>query len=97
VAYYLLEYAYVPDIVERRAPLREEHLARIAEAVRRGEVVLAGALSDPVDRGILVWSVDDAAPVEAFAAADPYVVGGLVDSWTVRPWTVVDGTAFKAA
>jgi hypothetical protein len=29
--------------------------------------------------------------VERFAAADPYVVHGLVTAWSVRPWDVVIG------
>jgi len=37
--------------------------------------------------------VDDAATVEAFVKGDPYVVGGLVMRWRIRPWTVVIGAA----
>ena len=97
VAYYLLEYAYVPDVVERRGPHRPGHLDLIRQAAERGEIVLAGALADPVDRGLFVWLVDDASRVEAFVAADPYVANGLVQSWAVRPWTVVAGTAFPSS
>jgi uncharacterized protein len=88
--YLVLEYALADDYLERRAALREEHLALAREAHERGDLVLAGALPDPFDRALLVW---DAEPevVERFAASDPYVVQGLVTSWTVRPWNVVVG------
>lgn len=91
MAYFLLEYHLVPDYVDRRTPLRPEHLDLARAASDRGDLVLAGALTDPVDRAVLVWRVDDAAVVEAFAEADPYVREGLVRSWSVRPWTVVIG------
>jgi hypothetical protein len=31
--------------------------------------------------------------VERFATEDPYVKGGLVTRWVVRPWTTVVGEA----
>ena len=86
----VLEYSLANDYVERRAALREEHLALAQAAHARGELLLAGALPDPYDRALLVW----AAPrevVEDFVARDPYVVRGLVTGWMIRPWTVVIG------
>jgi uncharacterized protein len=46
----VLEYALVEDYLERRAALREEHLALARAAHERGELLLAGALPDPFDR-----------------------------------------------
>jgi hypothetical protein len=86
----LLEYELADDYLERRAALREEHLALARSAHERGELLLAGALPDPYDRALLVWTADRAV-VERFAAADPYVVHGLVTGWSVRPWDVVVG------
>ncbi|NHC46109.1 YciI-like protein [Motilibacter aurantiacus] len=91
----LLEYVLVDDYVERRAPLRQEHLALAAAAVERGELVLGGALSEPADRALLVWDVPDRSVVEAFVQQDPYVSQGLVREWSIRPWTVVVGTALR--
>ena len=87
----LLEYALVEDYIERRAALRDEHLALARAAHERGELLLAGALADPPDRAVLVWATEDRATVTAFVEQDPYVREGLVTSWTVRPWTVVIG------
>ena len=88
--YLVLEYALADDYLERRAALREDHLALARAAHERGELVLAGALPDPFDRALLVWDTEPEV-VERFASADPYVVQGLVTSWTVRPWNVVVG------
>ena len=86
-----LFYDLVDDYLERRTALREDHLALARAAHDRGELLLAGAMSDPYDQALLVWSTDDVAAVEAFAKADPYVVNGLVTSWRVRTWNVVIG------
>ena len=85
----VLEYRLADDYLQRRAALREEHLALVAQ---QDALVLAGALDDAT-RALLVFRGDDPAPVEAFAQADPYVVHGLVTAWTVRPWNVVAGSA----
>ncbi len=89
--YYVLQYDYVENVVEKRAPLREAHLKLARGAHARGELVLGGALADPVDTGLLVFKVEDRAVVERFVREDPYVKGGIVRSWRVRPWTVVIG------
>lgn len=87
--YSLLLYDYVDDIVERRAPFREAHLALISEAHDRGVVLMAGALVDPVDGAAIVFTTDDRGVVEDFVSKDPYVQGGLVRSWRIRSWNVV--------
>ena len=89
--YWLLLYDLVDDYLDRRTPLRTEHLGLATAAHERGELVMAGALADPADRAVLVFRADDASTAEAFAASDPYVRNGLVASWTVRSWTVVIG------
>lgn len=86
----LLEYTLADDYLERRAALREDHLALAQAAHERGELLLAGALPDPHDRALLVWTAPREV-VERFVAADPYVSQGLVTGWTIRPWAVVVG------
>jgi hypothetical protein len=51
---------------------------------------LGGALADPVDTGLLVFT--DKGVAESFAQQDPYVANGLVTKWSVRQWTVVAGS-----
>jgi hypothetical protein len=85
--HYILFYELVEDYINRRGPLREQHLTLLRAAQQRGEVVLAGALANPPDRAVLVFRSKEAA--EAFAQADPYVQNGLVTSWRVRELTAV--------
>jgi uncharacterized protein YciI len=89
--HFLLLYDVVDDYVERRAPLRAAHLALARRAADRGELVLGGALADPVDGAVLLFRGSSPAAAEAFAAADPYVREGLVTRWRVRRWTTVVG------
>jgi len=89
--YFILQYDYVENAVEKRAPFREGHLAIARAAHARGEIVLAGALADPVDGAVFVFRVEDREAVERFAREDPYVRNGIVTRWRVRPWTVVIG------
>jgi uncharacterized protein YciI len=86
----VLEYALADDYLERRAALREEHLSLARAAHERGELLLAGALPDPFDRALLVWTAPREV-VERFVQEDPYVRQGLVTGWTIRDWSVVIG------
>ncbi len=89
--YYLLRYEYVPDIVERRAPFRAEHLSKASELHDRGVIAMAGAAGDPPDHAVFVFATDRRDDVEEFARTDPYVLNGLVTDWRVDPWNVVIG------
>lgn len=91
--HYLLIYEVVDDYVTRRVPLRAEHLALAREAKARGELVLAGALANPVDGAVLLFQGDSPAAAQRFAESDPYVKNGLVKSWRVREWSTVVGDA----
>jgi len=89
--YYALFYDVVDDFVSRRSPYREQHLRLASEAYRRGELLLAGALTEPADRALLVFRAPVLSVVEDLAQNDPYVIHGLVTRWEVRPWAVVIG------
>jgi uncharacterized protein YciI len=89
--HYLLMYQVADDYLERRGAYRDAHLALAWAASERGELVLAGALADPVDGAVLLFKGDSPAVAEDFARHDPYVLNGLVKGWRVRPWTTVAG------
>ena len=86
---YILFYDYGENAFERRAPYRDEHLGLANAAHARGDVVLAGAFTDPLDGAALVFRTREAA--EAFPQTDPYVASGLVTGWRIREWNVVVG------
>jgi uncharacterized protein YciI len=93
--YFALIYYVVDGFVSRRTAFREEHLRLVEKANRRGELILAGALGDPVDRALLVFRTQDRSIAEDFARNDPYVINGLVTKWEAQPWAVVIGNDSK--
>jgi uncharacterized protein len=93
MTHYLLFYEVADGYAERRIPFRQLHLAHASQAVGRGELVLGGALANPLDLAVLLFRGESPAAAEAFARADPYVINGLVRRWYVREWTTVVGAA----
>jgi len=85
----LLLYDYVEDILQRRPPHREAHLARIAQWIGEGGMLAAGPVGDPPTGALFVFGDIPEAEVEAFAEGDPYVAAGLVTAHRITPWTVV--------
>lgn len=89
--HFLLIYELAPSYLTDRPAYRAEHLRLAWEAAGRGELVMGGALDNPVDRALLLFQGENDAAAQAFAQADPYVKAGLVTRWTVRPWNTVVG------
>jgi uncharacterized protein len=89
--YFVLVYYVTQSYLEKRAAFREAHLTLARESNARGELLLAGALGDPIDRALLLFRAADRGVAEQFASKDPYVLNGLVERWEVQPWAVVVG------
>jgi uncharacterized protein YciI/heme-degrading monooxygenase HmoA len=94
--HYLLFYEAGEDYVSKRASLRAEHLEKAWQASAQGDLVLAGALADPVDGAVLLFKGDSPEIAERFAQSDPYVRCGAVKRWYVREWTTVAGEGAAA-
>lgn len=86
---HLLVYTYVEDMADRRGPYREAHLAAIRAERDAGHITLAGALGTPPTGGAIVWQGVTREEIEAFTAADPYVVNGLVTAQRIERWNLV--------
>jgi len=74
--HYLLFYEFGEDYLPRRAEFRNAHLEMAWKASERGELVLGGALTNPVDGAVLLFKGDSPEVAEKFAKADPYVTNG---------------------
>jgi uncharacterized protein YciI len=94
--HYLLFYDFVDGFATLRVPFRSVHLVHAQQAVARGELLLGGALANPMDGAVLLFQAASPAVVEKFATDDPYVTNGLVTKWRVREWTTVVGPAAAA-
>jgi uncharacterized protein YciI len=95
--HFLLFYEAPDNYEEARTPFRAAHLQHAREAVARGELVLGGALANPIDGAVLLFRGDSPTAAERFARTDPYVTNGVVRSWRIREWTTVvgDGAEMK--
>lgn len=90
--HYLLIYDTAPSYLTRRGEFRQAHLDMAWAAHDRGELVLGGAVGDPIDTALLLFRGDSPAAAEDFARADPYVKNGLIKHWVVKPWHTVAGS-----
>lgn len=89
--HYVLILNFSDSYETRRAEFRDTHLTRAWAAADRGELILAGALTDPLDTGLILFKGDGPGVVERFVADDPYVANGLVREWRIREWATVVG------
>lgn len=53
--YYLLNYTYVPDILEKRGPFREAHLGAAQQQQAAGKLIAGGAVGDPVEGAVFFF------------------------------------------
>jgi uncharacterized protein len=91
VKHYILFLEFDESYESRRPQFRNVHLEKAWAAVERGELILAGALTDPLDTGIILFRGESAEVVERFVKDDPYINNGLIRSWRIREWVTVVG------
>jgi uncharacterized protein len=100
--YYILFYKYIPDILEKRGPLRPKHLELVKEYDKMGYLLLGkpihflfiigGAYNPASEGGQLLFKASNKEVVEDFTKKDPYVQEKLVEKWEIKEWTVVAGS-----
>jgi uncharacterized protein YciI len=78
-----IEATYGPDAAERRAPVRAEHLRRIALLRQAGTIVEAGGYADMSGSLLLVRAADEAAAL-AVVRDDVYTKTGVWTGFRVR-------------
>jgi uncharacterized protein YciI len=88
-AHHLLLYDYVEDILERRIPHRDAHLARIADGLEAGRILMAGALGDPPNGAAIVFKGMPSSSIAKWVNEDPYFKAGLITDWRIERWNVV--------
>ncbi len=82
-----------PDGAARRDHHREQHLAHIHELEHEGRITFAGPIrNDANDRSIgavIVLEAADLDEARTIVDRDPFVVGGVFEKVTVRPFKQV--------
>ena len=88
----VLEYTYADNYLESREQYRADHLGRGGNRSNAANFCWAAPLEKSPSKGLLIFTGDNALEAaKAFAAADPYVINGVVTEWTASPWTTVLG------
>jgi len=84
---YALFYDYVPDILEKRVPFRESHLALARSYLAKGKLTAAGPFTPPT--GAMFIFKSEKRDVEEFVLNDIYVLRGLVTAHRIVEWNIV--------
>ena len=88
----------VPNSLEERMAARPEHVARLKKLVDEGRLVIAGPMPavdtlDPGEAGMtgsmIVAEFTSLEAAQAWADADPYIVAGVYEQVTVKPYIKV--------
>jgi uncharacterized protein YciI len=82
---WVAECAYGSDVVERRAPVRSRHLARMGELLAAGVVIEVGAFADMSGSLILLRALTEEA-ARAVIEADAYWQVGVWTGFSIRPF-----------
>jgi uncharacterized protein YciI len=85
---YVVRYESGPDVLELAPVHMAAHVAHYEDFAARGLLVALGTFEHPeVNGSMCVLTTPEAA--REFAATDPFVVHGVVRSFTVLAWTDV--------
>jgi hypothetical protein len=77
---------YCDDVLEKRAPYRDEHLARLQQLKDAGSLITLGPTTD-LRRVFGIFEGESADAVEALVKADVYWREGIWTSVAIHPWT----------
>lgn len=91
VKIFALEYTYVPNMAERRVPVRPAHLDYTKSYIEDKSLIAGGAFVPDMEAGLLLFRATRNA-VEIYAKSDPYVTTGLVTEYKIREWNVAVGS-----
>jgi uncharacterized protein YciI len=88
VTQFLLHYEYIPEVLEKRPPHREEHLKLAKDMVADG-TCLSGGPTGPVSMEVptgALFVFTNAEAAQDFVEKDPYVEHGIVTSHSIQEW-----------
>jgi len=76
--------------MEKRTAHRSNHFDLIQDYKSKGYFLMGGAFENQKS-ALLIFTVDDENIVQNFINSDPYVLNGVVTSWTLEKWNMVTG------
>jgi hypothetical protein len=82
---WVVEASYAPDAAETRAPIRPQHLARMARLKAAGTVIEVGGFADMSGSLLIVRAESEAAAIE-IARQDIYLQQGVWVELRAKPF-----------
>ena len=87
---YVLFYTSAENVAAKAGPVFAAHKAYYEQFVARGVLLLLGTFEDAqADGSMAVFTTREAA--EEFAAADPFVLNGVVTGYQIKGWNEAIG------
>ena len=96
--YYTIIGTDVPESLDRRLSVRQEHLARLEQLQNEGRLLTAGPFpgidsEDPGPAGfsgsLIIAEFNSLSEAQQWADNDPYIKAGVYDSVSVKPYKKV--------
>jgi uncharacterized protein YciI len=85
---YVVFYESSPDVLTLAPAHFPAHKARLDDFHARGLLMMVGTFADPVKEGSMaIFTTREGA--EEFVNGDPFMVHGVVSSWTLREWNEI--------
>lgn len=81
---YVLFYESSPEVLAKAPIHGAAHRAHWNEFLANGTLLMIGPFANAREGALGIFTTREAA--EHFAAADPFVLNGVVDRWYVREW-----------
>jgi uncharacterized protein YciI len=85
---YVVFYQAAPEVHQKARPHAAAHDAHLKEFHERGELLMVGTFADAQAHGAMaILRTREGA--EQFAAADPFVLNGVVSQFEIREWNEI--------
>jgi uncharacterized protein YciI len=88
---FILQYEYVENVLEKRAPYREAHLAVFGKQIQDGNVIIGGTIDYPPKGALSIFRNLTSEDIEQIVQQDPYFINGIVTKYTIKPYIAVIG------
>ena len=91
MAKFILLGSYCENVVERRTPFREAHLAGLQQQQKDGVLVTLGPTKD-LTKVFGIYEAEDESIVRSLVEGDPYWINGIWTEYDVMEWIQAIGS-----
>ncbi|MDH6061705.1 YciI family protein [Chrysosporum bergii ANA360D] len=82
---YIMWGTYCENVLEKRAPFRQDHLDGLAKQKESGILITIGPTKD-ITKVFAIYEAEDEATVRQVVENDPYWKNGIWTEYSVKEW-----------